>query len=65
MTENITQIPSSKVPVLQQDTGLMSTQWYRFFFNIYILTNNGVSGSFTTADGKTVTVTNGIITAIV
>jgi lipoprotein signal peptidase len=65
MTENITQIPSSKVPVLQQDTGLMSTQWYRFFFNIYTLTNNGASGSFTTTDGKTVTVTNGIITAIV
>jgi hypothetical protein len=63
--ENITQIPSSKVPVLLADTDLMSTQWYRFLFNIYTLTNNGVSGSFTTSDGKTVTVTNGIITAIV
>jgi len=63
--ENITLIPSAKVPVLLSDTDLMSTQWYRFFFNIYTLTNNGVSGSFTTNDGKTVTVTNGIITAIV
>jgi lipoprotein signal peptidase len=63
--ENITQIPSSKVPVLLADTDLLSTQWYRFLFNIYTLTNNGVSGSFTTNDGKTVTVTNGIITAIV
>ena len=63
--ENITLIPSAKVPVLLADTDLMSTQWYRFFFNIYTLTNNGVSGSFTTNDGKTVTVTNGIITAIV
>jgi lipoprotein signal peptidase len=63
--ENITQIPSAKVPVLLPDTDLMSTQWYRFFFNIYTLTNNGVSGSFTTNDGKTVTVTNGIITKIV
>jgi hypothetical protein len=63
--ENITLIPSAKVPVLLADTDVMSTQWYRFFFNIYTLTNNGVSGSFTTNDGKTVTVTNGIITAIV
>jgi len=63
--ENITLIPSAKVPVLLADTDLLSTQWYRFFFNIYTLTNNGVSGSFTTSDGKTVTVTNGIITAIV
>ena len=63
--ENITLIPSAKVPVLLADTDVMSTQWYRFFFNIYTLTNNGVSGSFTTNDGKTVTVTNGIITNIV
>jgi lipoprotein signal peptidase len=63
--ENITLIPSAKVPVLLADTDVMSIQWYRFFFNIYTLTNNGVSGSFTTNDGKTVTVTNGIITAIV
>lgn len=63
--ENITLIPSAKVPVLLADTDVMSTQWYRFFFNIYTLTNNGVSGSFTTTDGKTVTVTNGIITKIV
>ena len=63
--ENITLIPSAKVPVLLPDTDLMSTQWYRFFFNIYTLTNNGVSGSFTTSDGKKVTVTNGIITKIV
>jgi hypothetical protein len=62
---DITQIPSSKVPVMLADTGLMSTQWYRFLFNLYTITNNGVSGSFTTVDGKTVTVTNGIITAIV
>jgi len=63
--ENITLIPSAKVPVLLANTDVMSTQWYRFFFNIYTLTNNGVSGSFTTNDGKTVTVTNGIITKIV
>jgi lipoprotein signal peptidase len=63
--ENITLIPSAKVPVLLADTDVMSTQWYRFFFNLYTLTNNGVSGSFTTNDGKTVTVTNGIITKIV
>jgi hypothetical protein len=61
---NITQIPSNKVEVLQGDSGLMSTYWYRFLFNLYTITNNGVSGSFTSADGKTITVTNGIITEI-
>jgi hypothetical protein len=61
---NITQIPSNKVEVLQGDTGLMSTYWYRFFNNLYTITNNGVSGTFTSADGKKITVTNGIITEI-
>jgi hypothetical protein len=61
---NITQIPSNKVDVLQGDTKLMSTYWYRFLYNIYTITNNGVSGSFTSADGKVITVTNGIITEI-
>ena len=61
---NITQIPSNKVEVLQGDTGLMSTYWYRFLFNLYTITNNGVSGTFTSADGKVITVTNGIITKI-
>ena len=31
----------------------------------YYAINSGISGSFTTTDGKTVTVTNGVITAIV
>jgi hypothetical protein len=61
---NITQIPSNKVEVLQGDTGLMSTYWYRFLYNLYTITNNGVSGKFTSADGKVITVTNGIITEI-
>jgi hypothetical protein len=65
MIDNITQIPSFKVPLMQADTGLMSTQWYRFFVNIYTQLEYGASGTFTTADGKTVTVTKGVITEIV
>jgi hypothetical protein len=38
--------------------------WFRSLYD-YVNTNpNGVSGTFTTADSKTVTVTNGIITSI-
>ena len=40
---NITQIPSNKVEVLQNDTGLMSTYWYRFLFNLYTIINDNIS----------------------
>jgi hypothetical protein len=36
----ITQLPSAKVP-LADDTGLITTQWYRYFFNLYTLTTSG------------------------
>ena len=35
----ITQLPSAKVP-LSDNTGLITTQWYRYFFNLYTLTNS-------------------------
>jgi hypothetical protein len=51
---------------------IMNKGWVKFFDNLAVeVTANsaqlglGVSGSFTTADSKTVTVTNGIITGIV
>lgn len=36
-----TQIPSSRVPVIDPKTGLMSREWYRFFFSVYTLTGSG------------------------
>jgi hypothetical protein len=39
---NITLIPSAKVPLIYPDTNTMSTEWYRFFWNIYGFTGTGV-----------------------
>jgi len=38
---NITSIPSSRVDFIDQRTGLMSREWYRFFLNLFALTGNG------------------------
>jgi len=49
------------------DSGTAALSWRNIYFDtaIYANGNAGVDGSFTTVDGKTVTVTKGIITAIV
>ena len=39
---DITLIPSAKVPLIYPDTSTMSTEWYRFFWNIYGFTGAGV-----------------------
>ena len=38
---NITNIPSSRVDLIDPRTGLMSRQWYRFFLNLFNLTGAG------------------------
>lgn len=40
---NTTQIPAPRVPFIDQRTGLMSREWYRFFINIYTLAGGGQS----------------------
>ena len=54
----VTPIPQDKITECQP--------WRAWLSNIYAFLNNGVSGTFTTADvpPKTVTVTKGIITSI-
>ena len=37
---NITLLPSSKVPLIYEGTTTMSTEWYRFFWNIYGFTGS-------------------------
>lgn len=44
--QNVTSIPSVRVPVIDERTGLMSREWYRYFLNLYTLTGSG--GSSTT-----------------
>jgi hypothetical protein len=46
----------------------MAREWFRLFNAVYEQLGGGAggaSGTFTTVDGKTVTVVNGIITGIV
>ena len=65
---NVTQIPAPRVPIVDSTTGLMSREWFRFFNAVYEQLGGGeggATGTFTTADSKTVTVVNGIITGIV
>ena len=38
---NITTIPAPRVPVIDERTGLISREWYRFFFNLFNLTGSG------------------------
>ena len=64
----LTRIPSSQVPVVDPNTGLMSREWFRFFNALFEQLGGGTaqaSGTFTTVDSNTVTVVNGITTGIV
>lgn len=38
---NITNIPAPRVPFIDDRTGLMSREWYRFFLNLFTLTGQG------------------------
>jgi len=38
---NITNIPAPRVPIIDERTGLLSREWYRFFFNLFNLTGGG------------------------
>ena len=68
MTNNITQIPAPRVPLIDANTGLISREWFRFLNALYEQLGGGAggaTGTFTTTDSKTVTVVNGVITGIV
>ena len=40
---NITNIPAPRVEFIDQRTGLMSREWYRFFLNLFTLTGGGTN----------------------
>lgn len=64
----LTRIPSAQMPIIDPRTDLVSREWFRFFNAMFVQLGNGAggaTGTFTTADSKTVTVVNGIITGIV
>ena len=40
---DITKIPAPRVPVLDPASGLMTREWYRFFYNLFVLVGGGAS----------------------
>ena len=42
-TPNITKIPAPRVALVDQRTGLISREWFRFFNNIYVITGGETS----------------------
>ena len=40
-TLNVTNIPAPRVPFIDERTGLMAREWYRFFLNLFVLTGSG------------------------
>ena len=40
-TSNVTQITAPRVELIDSRTGLMSREWYRFFYNQYVITGEG------------------------
>ena len=45
MAQNITQIPAPRVPFLDERTGLVSREWFRFLNNQYQLTGGGTTAT--------------------
>lgn len=52
-TPNITKIPALRVPLLDQRTGLISREWFRFFNNLYTITGGENQGVIQTINGGT------------
>lgn len=44
-TQNITNITPPRVPLIDQRTGLISREWYRFFLNLFNLTGAGTNST--------------------
>lgn len=42
---NITRIPASRVPITDGSMGMVTREWYRFFFNQFTLTGSGDANS--------------------
>jgi hypothetical protein len=40
---NVTNIPAARVPFVDSETGLMTREWYRFFYNIFLLSGGGTN----------------------
>lgn len=51
--QNITKIPSSRVALLDPNTGLISREWFRFFNNIFVISGGSTLGVAQIENGGT------------
>ena len=51
--QNITKIPAPRVALVDQRTGLISREWFRFFNNIYVITGGTTQGVTQIENGGT------------
>ena len=42
---NITNIPAPRVPFIDERTGLISREWFRYLNNIFVLTGSGTTAT--------------------
>ena len=52
-TPNITKIPSARVPLVEENTNLISREWFRFFNNMYTISGGATLGIVQIANGGT------------
>jgi len=49
----LTQIPAPRVPLIDERTGLVTREWFRFFNNIYVVTGGNTQGLIPISSGGT------------
>jgi hypothetical protein len=52
-TPNVTKIPSARVALIEENTNLISREWFRFFNNVYIISGGATQGVTQIANGGT------------
>jgi hypothetical protein len=52
-TPNVTKIPSARVALLEENTGLISREWFRFLNNIYVVSGGATLGVSQITNGGT------------
>ena len=51
--QDITKIPAPRTPIADEESGAVSSVWYRFFYNIYTLAGSGGDGGVPVTRGGT------------
>jgi hypothetical protein len=52
-TPNVTKIPSARVALIEQNTNLISREWFRFFNNVYTISGGSTQGIAQIENGGT------------